>query len=59
MPLLFWYFPLIVFSGAYEAYFSDADNAIEGSQPNVLKARETGILRMGQYLWRRADEDVK
>jgi hypothetical protein len=30
MPLLFWYFPLIVFSGAYEAYFSDAENSIDG-----------------------------
>ncbi len=59
MPLLFWYFPLIVFSCGYEAYFSDADSSIEGSQPNVLKASETGISRISQYLWRRADEDVK
>jgi hypothetical protein len=30
MPLLFWYLPLIVFSGAYEAYFSDGKSLIEG-----------------------------
>jgi hypothetical protein len=29
MPLLFWYFPLIVFGGAYEAYLRDAESSID------------------------------
>jgi hypothetical protein len=41
MPLLFWYFPLIVFSGAYEAYFRDAESSIDAPR----KAGETRISK--------------
>jgi hypothetical protein len=46
MPLLFWYFPLIVFSGAYEAYFRDAESS--DAESSIDAPRKAGEIRISK-----------